>query len=142
MLELTTVLHQIALVLSVDSQELEVRVSPPPPITHSLILSLAFTTVNLGATSGSTNRCGQLARPPPNGTDFCAFVGDTVTLRCDASTAGVTTTIYPDGENTQKVFNSIQPDNEGSYLCNGTSECGPASDMYNIRVYGESGHCN
>lgn len=108
-----------------------------PAIFNFFLPSLEINTVVLNATRDSVNRCSQLRSPPPAGTDFCAFVRDRVTLRCTPSQPGVQTEINPGGDIGQKIFNSIQLQDAGSYLCNATTVCGSNTSMINIRVYGE-----
>ena len=84
------------------------------------------------------SRCDQLKRRPP-GIDYCAFVGDSVTLTCNINSPTIPTMIYigSTSSNGDVPLIPILPRAEGNYLCNATNDCGTSSDMLNLRVYGK-----
>ncbi|XP_003389282.1 PREDICTED: hemicentin-1-like [Amphimedon queenslandica] len=92
--------------------------------------------VSLNGVSPQGSRCDQLKRRPP-GVDYCAFVGDSVTLSCSINSPTVPTTIYLGSTSSTSdiPFIPILPSAEGNYLCNATNDCGTSSDMLNLRVY-------
>lgn len=80
-----------------------------------------------------------MKQSPPDGTDYCAFVDDMVILKCittDPNSPGV---IYPDGSSNTRIFSPIQATDERNYLCNATNDCGPMSNMLDLKVYGKYG---
>ena len=93
--------------------------------------------VNLDGVGRQGNRCGQL-KSQPVGVDFCAFVGDTLTLVCRVNAPNITTMIYIGRMSSSEIpLTPVLPTANGNYLCNATNDCGTSSDMINLRVYGE-----
>uniref|UniRef100_A0A1X7U7C0 Ig-like domain-containing protein n=1 Tax=Amphimedon queenslandica TaxID=400682 RepID=A0A1X7U7C0_AMPQE len=94
--------------------------------------------VSLVGVSPQGNRCNQLRRRPHD-VDYCAFVGDNLTLSCRVNDPQATTTImYNRGGSVRGSDISISPVSsfaEGTYLCNATNDCGNSSDILNLRVY-------
>lgn len=95
--------------------------------------------VSLVGVSPQGSRCNQLKRRP-SGVDYCAFVGDNLTLSCRVNDPqAYTTIISPDGGSFRASNVSISPVfsfSEGTYLCNATNYCGN-TDMLNLKVYGK-----
>ena len=87
------------------------------------------------------NKCTRLKVPPTN-VEACAFLGDSVDIRCSGM-GGATdeeneVSLEPNGVDGLVRFPSILEDDGGSFMCNTTTEfCGDTSDMLNLQVYGE-----
>ena len=94
--------------------------------------------VSLVGVSPQGSRCDQLKSRPP-GVDYCAFVGDRLTLSCNDNAPNSTTIIYNGGTSrgSNVSLTPVLPSAEGNYLCNTTSFCGNSTDMLNLRVFGK-----
>ena len=93
--------------------------------------------VSLVGISPQGSRCDQLKRRPP-GVDYCAYVGDSLTLSCRVNAPNITTMIYIGGTSRGDIpLTPVLPSAEGNYLCNATNDCGTSTDMLNLRVYGK-----
>ena len=111
-------------------------------IIHAVLLCVGQLTVKLVATSPHGNKCRQL-KTIPTEVDYCAFVGDSITVTCRVNAPNIVTMIYNGvSSNSSYSFNPVLPTANGNYLCNGTNDCGTSTDMLNVRVYGKKLEAN
>ena len=88
------------------------------------------------------DRCDDLREPlPPSpNVDYCAFLGDTVTILCSSPDTNEVGVITPNGETGRRDIVDIEESDSGMYTCSLDSACNYTIPSFYLAVFGECIH--
>ena len=108
----------------------------------TFFILLGFPIIDLEVTITPRDRCSDLREPlpPSQNVDYCAFLGDTVTILCSSPDTNEPGVITPNGETGRRDIVDIEESDSGIYTCSLDNVCGAGTpESFYLAVFGE---CN
>ena len=106
----------------------------------TFFILLGFPNIDLEVTITPRDRCSDLRELPSQNVDYCAFLGDNVTILCSSPDTNEPGVITPNGETGRRDIVDIEESDSGIYTCNLDNACGASTpESFYLAVFGE---CN